>query len=233
MPKLFAFGDSLTQGVGLEKHITPYSSQHSIYAWPQLVADQLGYHVHNLSLGGSSIKEITHTITQNIDKISDHDIALVMWTSGMHRTCILEQDQDTPTQLGHWSIDSHREIERDIATVFIKHMSNKRNMVFDHGMAIKLADTVLRSRTPNVLHLSVQSLSNGRIGHLDDDGDFFSLLHIIDQPWVSVPFVEQFGLFSPEVTPIYAEYDDHYSKEQHAHFSEKLCEYIRKNRLTQ
>jgi hypothetical protein len=222
MPTLYAFGDSFTQGVGLEQHINPHSVEPSKYAWPQLVADLLGYRVRNLSMGGSSIKQIAYTITNTVNEISDDDIVAIMWTSGLYRTCVIEENQEIPTQLGPWSMENVREIERETATTFVKHMSNDRNILFDHGMAISVADSVLRRYTNNVIHLTTEPLVDIR----ENDLDHITLIDIIDQDWVNVPFLEEFALLSREVTPVYAEYDQHYSRENHAWFSQKLYKYI-------
>ncbi len=90
--KLFAFGDSYTEGVGCDlknetkildnSEKTHFRNQHS---WPKYLSDLLSISHFNYGVGGASNKNIFENITQILKKdiISEGDLVVVMWSSSL------------------------------------------------------------------------------------------------------------------------------------------------------
>jgi hypothetical protein len=101
--KLVTFGCSFTYGHGLpdcidkdRKNPGPHPSQ---FAWPALIAKNIGVFCENKSSCGSSNLEIlTNILNTNFDP---NDLVVVMW-SFVERDCILEEM--SIIKIGHWSI---------------------------------------------------------------------------------------------------------------------------------
>lgn len=87
--RLVAFGCSYTQGVGLESDIGATSTRTSKYAWPQLVADNLGIECVNKGLGGISVKRTAYEIL-NFD-FKKNDIVCIFWPD-FNRHGIIQDD---------------------------------------------------------------------------------------------------------------------------------------------
>ena len=98
--RLVAFGDSFTQGCGLEKNINHLSQQgqYSKKAYPSVTASFLSTDRHNpipfesvnRGMGGYANCEILDEIL-NYD-IQPNDIALIMWTSPLREAYMLAED---------------------------------------------------------------------------------------------------------------------------------------------
>lgn len=236
MPKIVAFGDSFTQGVGLCKlHSTPEETSPCDFAWPNLVAKKLGYDVLNLSLGGGSIKETAYFMSQHMHEIEHGDIVAILWTLGTDRTCIIQNtDEDVPgsirgvVQYGPWMLDSDLEKDQRIARTMMFDCRTRADQLFNAGAYMKLANDIAKQRTPHVLNLAQACIKHTRYAELHNIiTDEIHPHHIVDQDWVDFKFVETFGLYDPNITPEYTEYDQHYSREMHEHFSNKIDSYIR------
>ena len=94
MPKLIACGCSNTYGHGLKDISIPdkkgqinYSLGASKLAWPDRLADMLGYECVNLALPASPNKLIAYRLTE-VEDIQPDDIVVFMWTF-LPRQCIL------------------------------------------------------------------------------------------------------------------------------------------------
>lgn len=125
--RLVAFGCSITYGHGLHDCVVnkcePGKSP-SKYAWPQLVADQLGIMVDNQSKPGASNLEILHRILNY--KFKERDYVTVMWTypdrDYIFGNKNLITRKQLGTQLGSWQtgpiLDSWLSVhtESDLAT---------------------------------------------------------------------------------------------------------------------
>jgi hypothetical protein len=119
MSGIIAFGDSYTYGHGLEdcweKRGNEYKvgTVHSQYAWPSLLANDLGYDLKNYSHPGSSNLAILHKILNT--NLDSNSVCVIMW-SYPHRDMIFNkeyipnralfnQKTDTngdATHLGNW-----------------------------------------------------------------------------------------------------------------------------------
>jgi len=226
MATLFAFGDSFTQGVGLERHITPHVITPSRLAWPQCTADILGINVNNLGVGGHSNKAISYDVINNLHRISSEDIVVIMWCTGFYRNMILTDDGVNMQFCPSTNSDCP---EHEISEFIYRYMSDKPNIIYDQSVLFVATDAAVRQKTHQVLHVMCEPLEreNDVSGH-----DVAMWQHVIDQPWVYDIFQPEIGLFDRTVRPWTAEYDNHYSKEQHAAFSQRLSKVITQKFLT-
>lgn len=97
--KILCFGDSFTYGVGLPDYVEHGPT--SLYAYPQLLAEQFGCCSLNLASPGASNKEIWNIILQT--KLSPADIVVIMW-SHPSRTCVINTPQEDPYTTEKWRI---------------------------------------------------------------------------------------------------------------------------------
>lgn len=225
MATLFAFGDSFTQGVGLEKHVQASDVIPSDSAWPKITADILDMRVSNLAVGGHSNKAIAYDVTNNVHNIASDDVVVIMWSDGFYRNMILTDDGNI-----QFCPSTDDENLLHIKNFVVEHMSSRDNIQFDQSMLIMGTDAVVRQKTQNVLHVMVKPLE-----WEDDDisgHDFLDWQHILSQPWIGHLFQLDLALFNLEITPWYTEYDKHYSREQHADFSQRLSKVITEKFLT-
>ena len=102
MRTIFAFGDSYTYGHGLkdcwvkEGDTYKVGSVHSQYAWPSLLATDLGYNLKNYSRPGISNLAILHKILNtNLDVNS---VCVIMW-SYYSRDMIFNKDYSPMKEL--------------------------------------------------------------------------------------------------------------------------------------
>ena len=105
MSKLHVFGCSVTQGFALPDVVKPilhpdgtpltdqeiqddptihwgdiHLYQPSKYAWPQVLAEQLGYAVDNHARRGACYNQIARQVAVHGVDIPKEDVAIVMWT---------------------------------------------------------------------------------------------------------------------------------------------------------
>ena len=143
MTRLVAFGCSYTRGTALddvwdfEKNCSIFP-QPSKYAWPQLIANELGLECINLGKGGYSNKAIWHTII-NFD-FKPSDIVFVHW-SFLDRYHYYE-NKDT----GHIIDHTHKD-KRD--KMFFKYLHSDYEMI---------NDLFLRMNHVNSLHTNINHI---------------------------------------------------------------------------
>ena len=154
MSRLFAFGCSNTYGEGLpdcwadnDAGPTP-----SMFAWPQLTADALNLECVNLSVPGTSNKQICNDILNTNFKQSD--IVVIMWTY-FNRTCFF-QDDDT----------SKRIMIQDVVNKGLKRKRQKYNAHYyrtfytetnsniENYMYINLSKSILNERGIKNYHIT-------------------------------------------------------------------------------
>lgn len=101
MERLIAFGCSLTYGHGLPDCFSPPDGPGptpSKFAWPALIADQLGRKCINNASPGASNKRIWHTVINF--NFKESDIVFIQWTY-MERTSIIKRD--SIINIGNWT----------------------------------------------------------------------------------------------------------------------------------
>lgn len=155
--RLVAFGDSFTQGCGLEKNIDHLSEQgqYSKKAYPSVTASFLSTDLHNpipfesvnRGMGGSANCEILDEIL-NYD-IQSNDIALIMWTSPWREAYMLAED-GTPSAA--WNHTMAYEDDPFQQIYFEKYQS----MVAVYKRLAKtlyIADSYLKQKCKAVIHI--------------------------------------------------------------------------------
>lgn len=150
MSRLVAFGCSLTYGHGLpDCYIPPMSPgpAPSKFAWPQLVADQLGMTCVNESSPGASNKKIWHSIL-NFD-FRKSDTVFIMW-SYAERHAVLK-DESVVVDLAPWLVESSLESHS-----YYNHLYNEYDSVMQTKMYISHANLFLQSRKIKVYNLVTQ-----------------------------------------------------------------------------
>ena len=231
MARLVGFGDSFTQGVGLEAHINIDidTSRPSRLAWPTQTANILSLPGVNKGFGGASYQQITGFVTEF--PFTSDDIVCVMWTPSMYRFPVFVKTPHTwesACQFGPWStltaIDDYTEKEQQALSYYthkaLFHQSFSHDRIMEHAMLIHLADLHIKQYTQNVVHANpVGSECN-------------LLLTELNLPFLANVNFLDFDLLDDSIQPVQSDYDDHLHPAQHAHFSKKLAEYIQENFLT-
>lgn len=122
--RLVTFGCSLTYGHGLidchGKRGTP-GPLPSQYAWPQILANNLGIECINCSEPGASDKQIWKTILDT--PLYPEDLVIVHW-SHLDRWCIIEED--FVNKIGFWNTKKNKQ-----SKVFFKYLHNEYDMLMD------------------------------------------------------------------------------------------------------
>lgn len=90
--KLYTFGDSWTEGVGVNlseennaKNLEEKTKIRDKYSWPRQLSEILKIDFENYGVGGSDNKFIFNSICKCIDigKIKENDLVIVMWSSSL------------------------------------------------------------------------------------------------------------------------------------------------------
>ena len=134
MPKLFAYGCSLTYGQTLRdcvgETIQHGGPQPSKFAWPQLLADKFGLECVNKSEGGGSNKLALDRLLMT--HIKPRDVVIIQW-SYLARWCIFDfnfsDDSEQRIDLGPWK-KSHP---------FYKYIWNPIDCLFNNKIIIDFA----------------------------------------------------------------------------------------------
>lgn len=102
--RLLSFGCSLTYGHGLLdcfSEISGYGDRPSKYAWPQLVANDLGYECINYAVPGASSKYVSYLILNT--KFQADDTVIIWWPEFDRTTYITSKNI---TKLGAWPLEA-------------------------------------------------------------------------------------------------------------------------------
>lgn len=168
--RLIAFGCSFTRGTALddvwdfEKKCSIFP-QPSKYAWPQLVANELGIECINLGKGGYSNKAIWHTAVNF--KFNTDDLVFIHW-SFLDRYHYYESENK-----GHIIDHTHKE-RRDKA--FFKYLHSDYDMLNDLYLRMNHADTL----HDNITHIVIDPIKNlhwNKITPLDFQLNNFKIKH--------------------------------------------------------
>ena len=171
---LVAFGCSYTQGCGQEDVYpkVPKKDYSSKYAWPAQLADLLGCSVNNLGLGGSSNKEILHTLLNyNFEK---EDVVVVCW-SHIDRWCIIRENdiekigiwnssiaRKSDFWLQHFCEGSLKSPTTETATVFFKYLHNDEDMKQEMHRNILLSKFFLDKKEITNYHMTTVKFNLGK-----------------------------------------------------------------------
>jgi len=148
MSRLITFGSSTTFGQALPdtwdyKKNIPISEQGpSKYAWPQLLANKLDVECINLSIPGSSNKEIWYTILNT--KFKPNDKVIILW-SVRPRWCIIKKS--SIENIAPFKIDNHKPSE-----YFLKYIYDECDHFIDSCMRINYITLALRNKIKLLKH---------------------------------------------------------------------------------
>lgn len=156
--RLVAFGDSFTQGCGLEKHISHMSGrgQYSKKAYPSVTASFLSTDLHNpipfesdnSGLGGQANCNILDDILDY--DIKPNDIAVVMWTSPWREAYMMSEDGEDEER-ETWNHTSG-EFDRFQQTYFENYQSDVA--VYKRlERTLYIADSYLKQKCKAVIHI--------------------------------------------------------------------------------
>lgn len=164
MPKLIVSGCSNTYGHGLKDITNSIGQLHmplrgpSKFAWPQLLADKLGYECVNLSMPASSNKLISYKITDQ--KIKENDIVIFLWTF-LLRTCILDDidpDEALNERVIYLHKTSNKKQSKKAAMSWIKwnaKYSNDYDLINENMVWASAANRHAEKFTNNVYNYSI------------------------------------------------------------------------------
>ena len=83
MNNLFTFGCSFTHGNGClpdEVYHKSYYKNENDLIWPEIIAKEIGYKLHNYGLGAISNDVIFDNIIERFDEVSEGDIIIIQKT---------------------------------------------------------------------------------------------------------------------------------------------------------
>ena len=154
MSRLITFGCSNTYGEGLEDCWINNDSgpEPSKFAWPQLLADNLNLECVNLSVPGTSNKQICNDIL-NTD-FESTDIVVIMWTF-FSRTCFFQDEGRSKRvmvqDITNKNIDRHKQKYNN---TYYKTFYTQKNSNIESCMYINLIQLMLKEKKISNYHVS-------------------------------------------------------------------------------
>jgi hypothetical protein len=153
MSRLVAFGCSNTYGEGLDdcwvnNDAGPTPSK---FAWPQVLANDLNLECVNLSVPGTSNKQICNDILNTDFKLTD--IVVIMWTF-FSRTCFF-QDQERSKRITVQDI-TNKNFDRSIQkynNTYYKTFYTQTNSNIESYMYINLIQLMLKEKEISNYHV--------------------------------------------------------------------------------
>ena len=157
MSRLITFGCSNTYGEGLEDCWINNDAgpEPSKFAWPQLLADDLNLECVNLSVPGTSNKQICNDIL-NTD-LESTDIVVIMWTF-FSRTCFF-QDEGRSKRVMVQDI-TNKNFRRNIHkynNIYYKTFYTQTNSNIESCMYINFIQLMLKDKEISNYHVSYNS----------------------------------------------------------------------------
>tara|TARA_B100000900_G_C20330986_1_gene614192 strand:- start:131 stop:757 length:627 start_codon:yes stop_codon:yes gene_type:complete len=152
MNRIVAFGCSNTQGQGLAD-LKPHNKGVSKYAWPAVLAKNLGFDVWNRGHGGASNKFILHRLL-NTD-FQKTDIVVIQWTA-FCRSCFINKDKVLrmlPSDITR-KVETHPESKRLHSAYYYEHFDSDYNAWYDSMVQINMAKTHLDSLGLKNIHFT-------------------------------------------------------------------------------
>lgn len=152
MNRIVAFGCSNTQGQSLPD-IEDGSNKCSWYAWPAVLAKNLGFAIWNRAHGGASNKFILHRLLNT--EFEKDDVVVIMWTA-FCRSCFIDKDKVIrmlPSDIDR-PIQRHKESRRQHSAYYYEHLDSDYNAWYDSMVQINLAKAHLDSLGLKNLHFT-------------------------------------------------------------------------------
>ena len=165
--RLFAFGCSHTFGHSLpDAHPPSESDGPSNFAWPQLLATDLGMKCFNLGKPGASPKRTLYNIVNCKDLKSD-SVVIILWPNSNRNTRLLQKDHGgviahdfLPALLGmkfpseHYEkIEMTHKEHQEFLTFYYEKLHNDYNASFDFATIVNTADNYLRRKHIIPIHI--------------------------------------------------------------------------------
>jgi hypothetical protein len=210
--RLVAFGDSFTQGCGLEKNINHMSllGDYSKKAYPSVTASYLSTDLHNpipydsdnRGLGGTGNCDILDEIL-NYD-IQPNDIALIMWTSPYREAYMSHPLELGTTTWNHVSAPDND--HENFRTIYFEKYQSTIAVHKRLERTLYIADSYLKQRCKAVIHIPgpwFKTYDQDNYAPPEDMFDFHlyewhNFEHVL-QTFVQLdlaPFDEHFGISS-------------------------------------
>ena len=152
MNRIVTFGCSNTQGQALPD-LPKGSHGVSKYAWPSVLAKNLGFDVWNRAHGGASNKFILYRLFETEFQKTDTVIRL---GTAFCRSCFIDEGKVIrmlPSDINR-PVESHRESRRQHSAYYYEHLDSDYNAWFDSMMQINLAKAHLDALGLKNLHLT-------------------------------------------------------------------------------
>lgn len=210
MTRLVAFGDSFTQGIGIDG-MPGDSTLPNPWAWPQLTADILGLECVNYGRGGAAPLGILENITYF--DFNPDDIVIIGWP--FHGRMPIYNDNSW-----HYTIQPYcGNYEAD--SFFVEHFT-EYHTIRTLDMCIKLSDEFLKHKVANVIQRDYVATYN-MLDILDIYGRDEESKVIETFP--NIARLEE-GLTQHLDQKQYHCADGHFEKEHHQLYAEQLAERI-------
>ena len=152
MNRIVAFGCSNTQGMALPDLPTD-SAKVSKYAWPSVLAKNLGFDVWNRAHGGASNKFILYRLLET--EFKKTDTVIILWTA-FNRSCFIDEGKVIrmlPSDINR-PVERNKESRRQHSAYYYEHLDSDYNGWFDSMVQINLAKAHLDSLGLKNLHLT-------------------------------------------------------------------------------
>ena len=163
--RLFAFGCSHTFGHSLPDAHPPRSVP-SNFAWPQLLATDLGMKCSNRGKLGASPKRVLYNIV-NCKNLKSDSVVIILWPNSNRNTRLLQKDDGEvvahdflPALLGmKFSSEFYEKIElnykelQEFLTFYYEKLHNDYNASFDFATIVNTADNYLRRKHIIPIHI--------------------------------------------------------------------------------
>tara|TARA_B110000908_G_C10080021_1_gene369133 strand:+ start:181 stop:831 length:651 start_codon:yes stop_codon:yes gene_type:complete len=154
MSRLVAFGCSNTYGEGLPdcwRNMVP-GPKPSKYVWPQLLANDLNLECVNLSVPGTSNKQICNDILNTDFKSTD--IVVIMWTF-FSRTCFFQDEGKSKRIMVQDITNKNFKSDRQqYNNTYYKTFYTQTNSNIENYMYINLIQLMLKEKEISNYHIS-------------------------------------------------------------------------------
>lgn len=222
--RLVAFGDSFTQGCGLEKHIShmSYQGQYAKKAYPSVTASYLSTDLHNpipfecanLGKGGDSNCNILDEILDY--DIQPNDIALIMWTSPWREAYMI--DPNINNELQTWNHTQAFEETESFQKVYFEEYQSPVAVYKRLEKTLYTADTYLKQKCKAVIHIP---------------GPWFKRDTPDEVEYTFETYLYKWHNFEHVLQPFawhdHAPFDNHFGISSHKNLARILQDYIRKH----
>lgn len=179
--RIIAFGCSYTFGHGLSdcfqtKNFEPGPSPSQL-AWPQLVANSLGWECVNLGVCGAGNKQISH-IAHRFE-FGSRDVAVFLW-SYIHRHCIIDPLHPDHDVWYEQKGSVHPSVQSKEDRMWLKHFYREEDAVWEYNQRQDWIWRFLRDKGIPSYHMSAGIRKGSRLLEFNQaeqlDVDFLAII---------------------------------------------------------